>query len=322
MNKFACAAGLAGVFAMSGFAGAASAQVLTLSTTNPGGLTHSIGSAIARTVSEQTDLRLVVVPAGGSPMPAVAGGEADCGINVGFDLSYYVNGTGFYEGQDQHPNLRMAAAVLDSQVALFVNQDADQTTVADLKGLRVPSGLNAQAAIGQVYDTYLSIGGMTRDDVDNIPAQSIVQAADDFSAGRNDTFLFSVGAAKVLEVDSSVGGLRALTVPDTDETRALLSEGLPGATFRTLEAGSSDQITAPTNVIAYDLVLFCADSVPEDAVQTITQVIHDHRDDMAATFKPMGRFDNAGMAPEVPGVDYHPGAIAALRDAGLWTGDN
>lgn len=62
--------------------GAAQAQLLTMSTTNPGGLGHSIGSAIAKVVSDTTDLRMVVVPAGGSPMPPVAGGEADCGVNT------------------------------------------------------------------------------------------------------------------------------------------------------------------------------------------------------------------------------------------------
>ena len=126
----------------------------------------------------------------------------------------------------------------------------------------------------------------------------------------------------MLEVDSSVGGLRALTVANTDETRAILNDGLPGAKFLELDPGVSSQIAAPTNVIAYDMVLFCAESVPDDAVAAMTRVIHDHKADLAAAFAPMARFDPAAMAPEVPGVTYHPGAIEALGAVGLWPQTN
>lgn len=304
--------------AMACIAGGASAQMLTLSTTNPGGLTHSIGSAIAKTVTEKTDLNMVVVPAGGSPNPAVAGGEADCGINVGFDVSYYANGTGFYDGGGTHDTLRMVAGVLQSQVALYVKHDAPHSTIEDLKGLRVPGGLNAQLAIGQVYDTYLKLAGLTRDEVETIPAQSIVQAADDFTAGRNDTFLFSIGAAKVLEVDSSVGGLKALTVENTEAHRKLLTENLPGAVFRELHPQAGSQIVQPTNVIAYDLVLFCAAGVPDEAVATLTRAIHENKAALAESFRAMNRFDPSAMAPEIPGLAYHPGAVTVYEGAGIW----
>ncbi|MEH6832999.1 MULTISPECIES: TAXI family TRAP transporter solute-binding subunit [Falsihalocynthiibacter] len=296
----------------------AQAQVLTISTTNPGGLTHSIGSAIAKTITDTTDINAVVVPAGGSPMPAVAGGEADCGINVAFDVSYYTNGTAFYESEGKHENLRMVAAVLPSQVTLYVRTDAEAHDIADLKGQRYPGGLNAQLAIGAVYDTYLKLAGLSRDDVESIPAQSIVQAANDFASGRNDTFLFSVGSAKVLEVDSSVGGLKALQIDASDANKAILAENLPGATFVALQPGAAPQIVEETNVIAYDLVLFCAESVPDETVAALTQVVHDNKSALAESFKAMNRFEPANMAPKVPGVDYHPGAVSYYETTDLW----
>ena len=296
----------------------AGAQVLTLSTTNPGGLAHSVGSAIAKAVSETTDLRMVVVPAGGSPMPAVAGGEAECGINIAYDLSYYVNGTSYYSKDGAHPSLQMVAAVLPSQLAMYVRKDSDLTTVADLKGKRVPSELNAQLAIGAVYDTFLKLGGLTRDDVTSIPAQSIVQAADDFASGRNDAFAFSIGTAKVLEVDSSVGGLKALQTDDSEANRALLNESLPGAYFSLVEPSEkAPQIVAPTNVITFDIIMFCADTVPEEAVAKIARAVHDNKDMLAETYKAMARFNPADMSPEVPGVAYHPGAISAYEELGM-----
>ena len=300
-------------------AAGAEAQVLTMSTTNPGGLGHSIGSAIAKAVTDATDLKMVVVPSGGSPMPAVAGGEADCGVNVAYDVSYYVNGTEFYAAEGPHPNLRMVAAVLPSQVTMYVKDDSPVKAVSDLKGMRVPGGLNAQLAIGAIYETYLQLAGLTRDDVSSVPAQSIVQAADDFSAGKNDAFLFSVGTAKVLEVDSSVGGLRALNVEGTDANKAILAKNLPGAYFTQLQpGGAAAQIKGPTNVVTFDLVLFCADAVPDASIAAITQAIHDNKKTLEESFAAMKRFDPARMAPAVPGVDYHPGAVGVYEAAGMW----
>lgn len=300
-------------------AGAAPAQVLTMSTTNPGGLAHSIGSAVARVVTDTTPLTMVVVPSGGSPMPAVAGGEADCGINIAFDVAYYIQGTAFYAGEGPHPNLRMVAAVLPSQITMYVRGGSTARTVADLRGQRVPGGLSAQLSIGAIYEAYLAMGGLTRDDVITIPAQTIVQAADDLAAGRNDAFLFSIGTAKVLEVDSAVGGLRALSVEDTPENRAILSASLPGATIQTLEPGTAPQIQAPTNVVVYDLVIFCADSVPDAVVGQIVRAVHDNPGLLAESFAGMRRFVPANMAPDVPGAPYHPGALAAFAALGVAT---
>ena len=295
----------------------AQAQVLTMSTTNPGGLGHSIGSAIAKVVTDKTDLRMVVVPAGGSPMPPVVNGEADCGVNTAYDVAYYANGTEYYKDGGPHQNLRMVGAVLPSLVSMYVKTDSDVKTLADLRGHRIPSGLNAQLAIGAIYETYLDFAGLTRDDVVSVPAASIVQAADDFGAGRNDAFLFSVGTAKVLEIDSSVGGLRALDVEDSDANRAILREHLPGAYLTKLDPGSAPQIVAPTNVVTFDLVLFCNDKVPDETIATILKAIHDNPEALTESFAAMKRFVPANMAPEVPGLAYHPGALTYYDSIGL-----
>lgn len=304
-------------------AGAAQAQVLTIATSNPGGLTHSIGSAVARTLTDAAGIRTVVVPAGGSPMPPVAGGDAECGINVAYDLSYYFGGTNYYAAEGTHENLRLVGPMLPSLITMYVRTDSDIAGIGDLRGRRVPGGLSAQLAIGEVYETVLRFAGLTRDDVQTIPAQSIVQAADDFTTGRNDAFMFSLGAAKVLEVHSAVGGLRALTMPDTEENRAIMAEYLPGAYLVAVEPSpEAQQIAGPTNVIAYDLVLFCADSVPEETIYRITRAIHENKDMLVESFAAMSRFEPGRMATEVPGVPYHPGAQRYYEEAGLLPSGN
>lgn len=233
-------------------------------------------------------------------------------------MAYYANGTGYYEEEGPHESLRMVAAVLPSLVPMYVQTGSDIQSLADLSGRRVPSGLNAQLAIGAIYETYLDFAGLTRDDVESVPAASIVQAADDFAAGRNDAFLFSIGTAKVLEVNSATGGLRALGIEDSEENRIRLGERLPGAYLTELQPGEgAPQIVEPTNVVTFDLVLFCADTVPDETVAAIVETIHANPEALTQSFAAMRRFVPADMAPAVPGLDYHPGALAAFGSMGM-----
>mgnify|MGYP000207780843 CR=1 FL=1 len=293
-------------------------QVLALATTNPGGVSHSIGSAIAKTVTETSGIKLVVVPAGGAPMAAVAGGEAECGINVGFDLVYYVTGRKYYLETGPHRSLQLVGAVLPSMAAMYVRNDSDVKSVGDLKGQRIPGRFNAQPAIGVMYDTYLDVAGLTRDDVRTVLAQSIVQAADDFGNGRNDAFLFSVGTAKVLEVDNSVGGIRAISMQDTPESRAILDRNMPGAYLTQLQPSEKlRQVIKPTNVPTTDLVLFCNESVSSDVVYKIARAMFENKA-LLADFKTMQVSWPNYMPLELPEVTMHPGAIRYFQTVGRW----
>ena len=42
-----------------------------------------------------------------------------------------------------------------------------------------------------------------------------MRGADDFTSGAADMFFFAFGAPKVREVDATVGGIRALEIPDS-----------------------------------------------------------------------------------------------------------
>src|SRR5260370_758708 len=82
-----------------------------------------------------------------------------------------------------------------------------------------------------------------------------INAADDFVAGNADAFLFAFGAPKVREVDVTVGGIRALEIPDSPGMAAArqhspygyLTEAQPGPVF----VG----ISQPTKVYTFDQML-------------------------------------------------------------------
>ena len=99
-------------------------------------------------------------------MPPVANGEADCGVNVGLrrGLSTRTAPNTISQRRSSSENLQ-AWWVRSCRrlVSMYVRTDSDVQTLADHAGpTRIPSGLNAQLAIGAIYETYLDFAGLTR----------------------------------------------------------------------------------------------------------------------------------------------------------------
>src|SRR5258706_5906852 len=70
-------------------------------------------------------------------------------------------------------------------------------------------------AVEGMSGAMLAPGGLTEKDIQNVLAPNVIRAAGDFVAGNADAFLFAFGAPKVREVDVTVGGIRALAIPDS-----------------------------------------------------------------------------------------------------------
>ena len=75
---------------------AAGAQSLTVTTTASGSLTHSLGSAVAKVVTETTDTRLIVQPQGGNALNPLNNRTAEFGFSNTYDVVFYVTGKGEY----------------------------------------------------------------------------------------------------------------------------------------------------------------------------------------------------------------------------------
>lgn len=320
---------MAASFVAFAMAGAASAQTempggggaLGIGTSAPGGLIHTVGSAVARVVTEKGGVRAVVVPQGAPGPEPVHNGTLPFSINNAFDVSFSVTASGYRKGQTKLTNIRMVSVLMPTLVGMYVRKDSDIQALKDLKGKRVPGGFNAQPTIEQVYMAYLQNGGLAYKDVRIVPAQNILKASQDFEGGKADAFMYSLGTGRVMEVAAAVsGGVRALSMTDSAEAKARLNASLPGAYMTAVpQAKFAAQLTQPvTNVITYDLVLFCNPKVPEDTIYKMVKALHDNKQDLVDTYQPMEGFAQKRMGSTVPGVEYHPGAIKFYKEKGLW----
>ena len=191
--------------------------------------------------------------------------------------------------------------------------------MADLKGKRVPTGYASQRVIDLLTKGSLANAGLTYNDITQVPVPNVVGGADEFAQGKVDVFLFALGAGKVSEVDSQVGGLRALPIDHSKEAMAKLREHIPVAYAIELKPGKgSTGIDVPTWAYAYDYLVLANDKVADDVVYKLAKLMHDHKAELAANFGALNGFDPGRMAKDLGPVKFHPGAIKYYKEINQW----
>jgi len=299
-------------------AGPVGAQTVSVVTTPAGSYTNAAGSAIAKVLIDKGGLRAIVQAQAAMALIAVAGGVAEFGMSNNFDTTFYATGTGDYEGQPPKKNIRNAATLMPYRVAMHVRADSDIKTIADLKGKRVSSGFNAQKTIGRIIEAHLANAGLTYKDVVGVPTPNVSRSAEDFQNGKVDVLFFALGSAVTKQAAVAVGGLRVLPIDDTPAAIKRMQAILPGSYMLVVNpAPAYDGVTAPTKVVAFDMVLSTAIEVPENVVYKAVKTLYENKDALAAAFAPFRDYDPSGIAKPVVDVTYHPGATKFFQEAGI-----
>lgn len=296
----------------------AAAQTVSIVTTPPGSYTNSAGAAMAKVISEKTKLRAVLQAQAQQGMIPVAKEEAEFGMSNSFDLTFYVTGTGDYEGQGPHRNLRLVASMIPYRVAFHVRADSPMRTVADVKGKRIAGGFNAQRTIARITEAILATAGLSYKDMVEVLAPNVNRAAEDFTAGKTDVLFFALGSAAVKQAAAAVGGLRVLPIDETPEAAARMQAVLPGSyVIEVTPSPAIEGVSQPTKVLAFDMVLCTYARVPENVVYEVTKALHQNKSALATTFGAFEMFVPDHMAKPVKDVEFHPGAARYYREAGI-----
>jgi TRAP transporter TAXI family solute receptor len=303
---------LAGAVAL-GTAGAV-AQTYGIATMQPGTLNHTTGSAIAKVLKEKAGLNVLVQPTAGETtlIPMVGRAEAEMGIA---NIAEVVNVTKGGTAAGQQPDLRLVGSLHPLRVAFFVRKDSGLKTMADLKGKRVTAGYSAMRTIDDIVHAMLVTGGLSIGDVKPVPVPNVLRGADDFLGGNADTFMFAFGAAKVREADATVGGLRALEIPEAAMAASrkffpygYLTEVNPGPVY----IGVPEKM----KVYSYDNMLFSNAKVKDETIYKIIDTLESNKADLAAVQPALREFSAAGLYTKYD-IPYHPGALKYFKDKGL-----
>ncbi len=304
--------------ALAVIAGAAQAQVSSISTPPQGSVWNTMASVISGQARTSTGMRMVVQPYGGNAqmMQAVNDALAEFSLNDVNDVITAVSGTGEYALA--MPNLRVVARINPFPVGLYVKESSGMTSVADLAGHSVPAGWDAFPIARSHISAILAAGGLTWDDVKGVPVPELIRGSDDMASGRVDSAFFAVGGPKVAEVDASVGGVRFLTIESNDDTLAKIRAVRPAFYFTDV-APAPVRVGVPETMsfVTWDNVLLAGTHVPDDQVAALLAVLFDKKEAIGQAYPPLRALNIDTAYKEYPGVEYHPGATAFFAERGV-----
>lgn len=296
----------------------AMAQTVAIGSNPQGSAAYATAAAIAKVVSENSDLKMRVIPQGGPvvTIPLVATGELDFSVANSMPVFFAQKGAAMFKDNPQ-PGAKMVAALYNLNVGFFVRADSDIRTLEDLRGKRVSSEFTKQRVLHTMQEAILATAGMTLADVEGVPVPSGERGVDDFIAGNIDAGLFSVGSGAVLQADASVGGIRFLPIPMDEAAQAALVAKAPGSYIEEVApAENVAGINEPIGVFAGPFLVLAGDNTPEDMVYEVTKLIHANAEALRSAAPQFAQFDPANMAPDLK-IEMHPGAIRFYREIGL-----
>jgi TRAP transporter TAXI family solute receptor len=294
------------------------AQVLGFGSAPQGSIGYNMSSAIARVMSESAQIQSRVQPYSGSSavLPLVNTGELDLAVCNVLEIQEAANGEGPYQGRKQ-PNLRVLGVIFPLYSSIFVRKDSPIKTLAELKGKRLPYGYSAQVTLERIVDAIIATGGLARRDIVPVLVPNVVRGADDFVEGKIDGGFFALGAAKVAEVDKSVGGIRYLPLPDDPKSVAAMKKIMPYAYITTVKPSPAFVgLDGPTKLMAYDYLVAVGSHVKDDVVYKIAKAMYENKPKLAESLRAFNSWDPATINKEMPAA-FHAGSQKFFKEKGI-----
>lgn len=324
MTRKAIVSGIAGVAAaLAASAAPAWAQQTMSVATNPqGSAYYAVGSAVSKVATETDAARLLVQPTSGSSenVALLQVGDVEFAILNTVELAWAWEGDESVGGR-KHDNLRLVSAMFQFPIGIAVPADSDIQSIEDLAGKRMPTGYASHRTIRHIQDAILATGGLTTENVEELPVANYVQGMQALGDGRVDAAVVGPTSGKAREIDSQLsgrGGIRMLEIPNTEEALAAMNEHFPGSQHYELAADRGlPGIGSDLNIMAWSGFLATNAGVSDEVVQAVTSALAENVAELQSATPTLKQFSTEIMVEPHP-VPYHDGAIAYYEGAGLW----
>jgi hypothetical protein len=300
------------------FTSGAFAQPVGLGTSPQGTLTYAVGAAVAKVLTDVGQVQARVQPSSGTGtmIPLVNSGEIDLGFANTLELYDAFHGVGTFDKQP-NPNLRTMAVIFPIHVGLFVRADSPIKTIADMKGHTVAYGFTSQEIIKKTVDAMLATEGLSIADLKPVLVPNLVRGVDEFIGGRADITTFAVGAAKVAEADSAVGGIRFISLKNTPAAVTALKKEFRTAYISQVNpAPNYAGVKEPVNTMAYDYTVFANAKVPADRIKKFVDIIATHKQALSEASPLFKSMQPERLYSDIE-VPYHDGAKAYFDEKGM-----
>lgn len=298
-------------------------RYVTLGSPAAGSLLYSLGSGLAKVVSEAAPYQMTIQPYTGTStfVPLIDSGEMDFGINNAVDLALSYRGPSYKIGGRNPfpltPNVRLVMRGSPLMGSLVVRKDSPLKSIHDVKGKRLTGEYPAHLAVWYTTFASLANGGLTWNDVKVVPVPAVNEGIDALIQGRADVSNHAIGAAKMKEAEAAVGA-RFLSLDCSPLGEERIKKAIPGYYVVLLKAGSSTGVVEDTCVYAYDLYLITHKAQPDGVVRAALKALWENIDKLPPlhpSFKEWTR--ERAVSPEVT-IPYHPAAVQSYKELGIW----
>jgi uncharacterized protein len=281
---------------------------------------HSVGSGLAKVITEHSPIKVVVKPFAGPNawMPLLNKGDIQLGVLSGMDTAWaYRSGPGFPKA---NPNLRLLTRgnPIQGILGIVVKSGSEIKTIADLKGKRVTAAYGGNIIIHRVIEAWLAAGGLTWNDVQRIPVADFASGLKALREGRADgTFAGSPVTAPTRELDAAVS-IRPLPLQPTEKALAALDDLLPAAMPDVGKRGYGI-LREDTPLIQYPINLAATSLLSEEAAYELVKALWENYQELAPIHPWLKLWTREQMFNPKPQVPYHPGSVKFFKEQGLWT---
>jgi len=244
------------------------------------------------------------------------GGPGDIG-----PVTFAYQGKADWEGKP-NKNLRLLANLGGWYQNWITNQDTGIKTVSDLRGKVIPYYTRGRA--NWVYlDAMMMVYGLDpRKDFTEIEIGGTSEARDDLIMGRIDAQVMGTASRNLLPIQEAIG--KIVFVPfDRDkiiEARQKYPEMMvgkfPGVVTPEYLAGI--QVDNAFDAIVSPRMLYTAKDKPDEIAYTIVKTMIEHDAEYRQVITDFTPENAALKGWGVPQVPWHPGAVKAFKELGLW----
>lgn len=292
---------------------------LTIATTPAGTIFFSIGGGMARMLQEQFGVRTSPRPYG-SPsrcLPLLDRNDVPLALVSSIDAGRAYEGLAPYPSANR--NVRLLARVMPLMNGYFVRADSPYQSIDDIRGARMIYELRGSHAQTLLADAVLATGGLTRDDIVPVAAAHVVESIEALIDGRVDVAMSALGTAASQRANASIsGGIRALALGSraSDE---LMRAHVAGARVAVASpAPGRAGVHKPTLVAGYDTFLATNTQMSESDAYRITTELIENWESLQRDYPALRALTIHELLVEGAGIPFHPGALRAYREHGLW----
>ncbi|MDP2647290.1 MAG: TAXI family TRAP transporter solute-binding subunit [Desulfobacterales bacterium] len=315
----------AGIFAQIPSALAANKARIGAATIAPTMSTYPAMVALTDFLNKNTNLDITLSSVAGSTAIATSVEQmSETGMGMGFSLPIAMvvaayHGTIEYQGKP-NKSLRMMYLNFWEYSSMYTTPGTGITDLSQAKGKRFPLYTRTRNAhYPPVFDAY---GIDYNKDLKLIKVPSPDASAKALSLGKLDIAGGTIAGGKIIAVAEAAGGVLVLPIDPKKfaAAKAKYPMDLVGFNIVMLPPGEVPGVInkEPTPVMDFKLTSFAHKDLPNAVVYACVKAILDNAATVQGLHRELKKFSLDTVAPVI-NVPYHPGAVKALKEKGIWT---